>query len=190
MTHPRDVDDDSPVGGEHLAPVPPTVAALRSTLQSLIAESTALRVDVTRAEQARRRASHLNLGILGLLMLFVALLVAIGWQNNQLAHQVARTNAALADCTTPGGKCYAESGRRTGKAIADVIRAQVFMSECSRLWPGESGPAYDARLESCVNERLANGTLNPAPGRQAVPQPGAEPSAGAPSPRPSTTGGR
>lgn len=130
-------------------------AALNSTLADLIAESRTLRTDVHAAEAARRLASHVNLALLGLVGVLVALLLVVTWQGSQ-------TNARIADCTTAGGKCYEDSRARTGAAIADLIRAETFVAECARLYPGEAGPAFDRKMEACVANRLAV-TVQPSP---------------------------
>ncbi len=158
----------------------PHVAALKRSLTELIDESQALRVDVNAAEHARKRANAINLAMLALLGLFVFMLVGVTWQNNSLAHEVAKTNRTLADCLDPRGECYQQANERTGSAIQDIIRAELFMAECSRLYPGESGPAFDRKLEACVAERLAGPGLRPSP----APKPSASPSS---APR-STTG--
>lgn len=128
---------------------------LQKSLADLIGESQALRADVHTAEQARRQASRINLLAVGVLAVFVALLIVVTWQNNQLAHQVQDTNERMADCTTPGGACYAQSTKRTGDAITDVLLGYVYVSQCARLYPGESGPAFDRKMEQCVFDRLA-----------------------------------
>lgn len=145
-------------GGE-----PPAVEQLRASLSSLIAESQALRSDVHGAEVARKRANQINLGVLALLALFVALLVAIGWQNNQVIQRVNATNDQVASCTTPGGTCYDEGRARTNGAITSVVRISIYVSQCGRLYPGESGPEYDAKLQQCVMDRLAQAQASPAP---------------------------
>lgn len=133
------------------------VAPLQQSLADLIRESQALRVDVHTAEAARKRANHINLGVLGLLILFVALLVGIGWQGNV-------TNQRIADCTTAGGDCYEEGRKRTAAAIGDIIKVSIYMAECARLYPGEAGPEYDRKLEACVYGRLAQPTAAPSVG--------------------------
>jgi hypothetical protein len=148
---------------------------LGQSLADLVAESQALRVDVHSAEAARRRTGRINLGVLGLLVLFSAALLAVGWQNNRLSHQVAATNATLADCTLAGGKCYEQSKARTGDAIAAILHAEVAAVECARLWPGESGPELDRKLEACVAERLARYS-GPTPAPQPTPAPSVSPS--------------
>jgi hypothetical protein len=84
----------------------------------------------------------------------VLMVLGVAWQNNQIAMQVRDTNARVADCTTAGGACYREGQRRTGAAVGDITRASVYVAECARIRPGESGPVYDAYLEQCVAEKL------------------------------------
>lgn len=146
------------------------VSTLRNSLASLIDESQALRKDIHGAEEARRRANQINLALLGLLILFVGLLVAIGWQGNEAIDQARETNAAIADCTTPGGKCYEDSRKRAAEFTQDIILVSIYMSQCARLYPGEFGPEYDRKLQACVYERLSrNGDL--PPGGTATPSP-------------------
>lgn len=132
----------------------PGVATLSTSLTELLKESQALRSDVHAAESARRRAGRAILALLILLALFVALVGVVTWQNNQLTQKVTETNERMADCTTPGGRCYEEGTHRTSSAIGDIILASIYMSECARLFPGEVGPQYDRKLEACVYERL------------------------------------
>lgn len=145
----------------------PSVATLSNSLTELLAESQALRSDVHAAESARRRVGKVILALLAVLALFVALVGVVTWQNRQLVEKVNETNSTMADCTTPGGKCYEESAKRTGNAIGDIIRANIFMAQCARLYPGEVGPEYDRKLEACVFERLAEAAKQ----RQATPAP-------------------
>lgn len=132
----------------HDGPVSPAVAALQKELRDVVAEARALRADVQTAEQARRRANHINLAVLGLVVVFVLMLVGVGWQ-------ATTTNRQIADCTTPGGNCYEDGRARTSGAIVALTRISVYVSQCGRLYPGESGPEYDAKLERCVAEKLA-----------------------------------
>jgi hypothetical protein len=138
------------------------VTALESALQPLIDEAEGLRADVHAAETARRLSAKYNLGLLAAVVVGLVLVLTIGWQNNRLGRQVNQTNATLADCTLPTGKCYQAQQAGTGKAIADLIRAEAVVSECARLWPGESGPAYDRKLEVCVTARLTPPTVGPS----------------------------
>lgn len=145
---------NEPDGGQ-LSASAASAAQLRKSLAELVAESQALRTDVHAAEQARTKATRLNLMVLVALCVPILLLLALGWQNNQLARELHDTNERIADCTTVGGHCYEEGRKRTGSAIQDVISAEIFMAQCARLFPDEVGPSYDRKLENCVAERLA-----------------------------------
>lgn len=143
--------------------------ALSEHLRGLTGQAEALRSDVhaaeaarRRAEAARRRANRINLGVLAVVALLVAAMLVIGYQNNQLAQEVSRTNEQVADCTTPGRRCYEEGRARTNGAVAAVVRISVFVSQCGRLYPGESGPEYDRKLERCVAEKLAAAQPSPS----------------------------
>jgi hypothetical protein len=140
-------------------PSPDHVLPLTDKLAALLAESQALRGDVHGAELARRRAGTINLVLLAVLAALVLSMLAVTWQTHQSTRRLDETNARMADCTTPGGRCYEEGRARTGGAITDIIRSEVFMAECARLYPTESGPAYDRKLEACVMERLAGPDL-------------------------------
>lgn len=129
---------------------------LEPLLARMLIQGDALRTDVHAAERARRIAAAINLGLLGLLVVLVALFGVV-------MLQVSQTNERVADCTTPGGRCYEDGRARTGSAVADLIRAEVAVAECARQWPGESGPAFDRKLEACVAERLQRAREIPAP---------------------------
>ncbi len=141
--------------------------ALRQSLADLVAESKNLRGDVAKDAAERRRANRLNLAFLAVITGFVLGSVILVWQNNHLSHQVNDLTQQMADCTTPGGNCYTKANERTGSAIADIVRAEIYMAQCARLFPGESGPSYDTKLEACVYERLAD----PARKRSPAPSP-------------------
>ncbi len=136
-------------------PMPAGEAELRRQLDSILDEAQRLRGDVHSAELARKRATKINLVVLVVLAGFVAMLLAIGYQNNQLAHNTSKTNEAIEDCSTPGGACYEDGRQRTAKAIDDIVKVSIYMAECARLYPGESGSEYDRKLEACVFARLA-----------------------------------
>lgn len=149
----------------------PNPSTIADALQPLLDEAEALRSDVHAAENARKLSARYNLGMLGLVAVGLVAVLAIGYQNNKLGHQVAQANATLADCTVPGGVCYQEGQARTGKAIQDVLRAEIAVSECARLFPGESGTAYDKKIEACVYARLAQSAAPATP----TPTPSASP---------------
>lgn len=138
-----------------------SVDELKRSLADLIEESQALRTDVksadkTRAQEneVRRKENRINLALIGMLAIFVLMVLGVAWQNNQIASSTADTNRRIADCTTAGGQCYEDGQRRTAVIVGDITRASVYVIECTRLRPGESGPAYDAFLEQCVAEKL------------------------------------
>lgn len=150
--------------------VPPSVAHLRQSLTDLIAESQALRSDVHRAEAARRRITVISLALIAAMIVPLVILLVLVVQNNGISREVHDTNEVIADCTNPSGKCAQQNSRRTGEAIGDIIRAEIYMAQCSRLYPGESGPEFDRKLEKCVYDRLAafaaqraQGTAGPTP---------------------------
>lgn len=132
-----------------------SAAILHESLSALIAESQSLRADVHTAEVARRRNALVNMGVLLMLALFVLLVLTVSLQNNQLSRQVRDANARVVDCTTAGGNCYEQGKARTGAAITAILRADIYVAECARLYPGESGPAFDAKMEACVEAKLA-----------------------------------
>jgi hypothetical protein len=154
------------------APAESPAEVLRASLEALVAESQALRADVHSAEEGRRRANKINLAVLAFVALFVVGLAAIGWQNNQVINEVQRANNRLVDCTTPGGVCYGQGQARTGAAIAALTRVSIYVSQCGRLYPGESGPEYDVKVERCVGERLAQAQASAAPSPGASLSPG------------------
>ncbi len=139
----------------------PLVESITGHLEDIIEESRGLRGDVRQAERARRKASAFNLAVLIVLAVALLAVAGLGWQNNQLAERQNETNRRMADCTTPGGRCYEESRARTSGAIATVVRISVYVSQCGRLYPGESGPEYDAKLEKCVAGKLATASEPP-----------------------------
>lgn len=147
---------------------PAPVEALRASLNEVLVEAQALRVDVHGAEAARRRANTINLGVLGLLVVFVALLIAVGWQGNTAIHESRQANERIADCTTPGGECYEQGRVRTDGAIRVLTTMSIYVSQCGRLFPGEAGPEYDRKLEQCVAQKISvalgtSGAPSPSP---------------------------
>lgn len=143
----------------------PLVDAITGHLEDIIQESKALRGDVRQAERARRKAAAFNLAVLVVLAVALLAVGALGWQNNKLAQRQDETNRRIADCSTPGGRCYEEGRTRTSGAIAAVVRISVYVSQCGRLYPGESGPEYDKKLDACVAAKLAAATPGPTPPR-------------------------
>jgi hypothetical protein len=158
------LNDPSADPADHSADKP--VAALSHALATLSAELAALRDDVKADMRARIRKQHSIVVALAVLAVVMILGIILSVQTNRIAGDARTTNERMADCTTPGGGCYREGQRRTGEAVGDILKASIYMAECSRLRPGESGPAFDAFLERCVADRLAAAepTPGPAPG--------------------------
>ncbi len=143
---------------------------LADTLALIPEGIAALRSDVHAAEESRRKANRLNLFLLVVAVVLVAVAGVVGWQNNRLGNDVRNTNEHIADCTTAGGRCYEEGRARGNDAISAVVRISILVSQCGRLYPGESGPEYDQKLENCVVDRLQRAqattpTPTPAPTR-------------------------
>lgn len=128
-----------------------------------------LRLDVKVADARAQSRNRINMALLGMLVLFVGAILVVAFQNNTIAQQTRTTNDKMADCSTPGGKCYEEGAVRTGNAIKSVLRAQIALGECSRLYPGEAGPAFDVKLRDCVYERIATDPGPPPPVLKATP---------------------
>jgi len=148
-------------------PEQPTSGAvpIGQSLRDLIGEAQALRIDVQESEAARRRAElaqrrfSIVLGAaLALLTLFSVLLFVVVRQLYDTADRNRALNERIADCTTAGGTCYERSGERTGAAVQQLVRSQLYIIECSRELPiaeNPPGDAFDARFEKCVADRLA-----------------------------------
>lgn len=153
-------------------PVPNAVTTLRDDLGKLVDEAQALREDVQRAEKRaardaedRRRATIVGVGALVLVTLalvlmavFMVILFGAVRQIDSVATRNAALNERIADCSTAGGKCYEEGAKRTGQAIQQLIDSQLYIIECSRELPiaeNPPGPAFDAKFEKCVADRLA-----------------------------------
>ena len=138
------------------------VAELEKGLSALSAKAEGLRTDLKAAEKSRRAATRVNVALLGLVALFVGMLTAIGWQVNQGIEANRETSRRIADCTTAGGSCYEEGRKRGEAAIGALTKISIYVSQCGRLYPGESGPEYDRKIELCVAERLRLATPSPS----------------------------
>lgn len=153
--------------------LPDGTTPLGKSLAALLAEARGVRQDVQEDQRQRREVAHTlrRAAKTGLIVaafcavLLVAMLAVVLYTNRtaKAAEDAARdsrdASARIADCTTAGGKCYAESQKRTGVAIQQLIRGQLYIIECSRELPiaeNPPGPAFDARFEKCVADRLAD----------------------------------
>lgn len=142
---------------------------LRRTLAAVVAEAAALRADVLAAKESqerearlRRRENRTTMVGIGVLSVFMLGVLGVAWQNNQIARDTRSTNAQIVSCTTPAGACFKDGQARTGQAVGDILKASIYMAECSRLRPGQSGPAFDTFLEQCVADKLVR-VDNPQP---------------------------
>lgn len=138
------------------APIPEPPSGVASSLEAVLAESRRIREDAAAERVAQRRFNRIMAGTVAGLLIVVLLLVGV-------AFQVKRTNDAIVSCTTPSGACAKQGKEQTGRAVGDILKASIYMAECARLHPGESGPAFDRFLERCVAEKLAASNASPAP---------------------------
>lgn len=121
-------------------------AHLTESLNNLGAAARDLAAE-TRAERlAQRRRDRLVVALLALVALLVASLVMLALVNRRTNTQNRQIIQQIGDCTTAGGTCYEDGQRRTGDAIAELVRAQLLVEACAQV------PANDtaAELERCV----------------------------------------
>lgn len=131
---------------------------------------------ITLGEKLREEAGRRQNRILVVLAALLVLSLFGNVATLQVASSAKATSEAVADCTTAHGKCYEAGRARTGDAISDLIVSQLAVVQCARLYPGESGPAYDAKLAACVRERVL--AAQKAREAQPSPSPSAVPSGG------------
>lgn len=63
-----------------------------------------------------------------------------------------RTNSQiLIDCTSPTGKCYQASEKRTGSAIGTINQVSIYAAYCSKI-PSNTTVK---EIETCINKELA-----------------------------------
>ncbi len=143
-------------------PTRPNPAGVLSTdLKSLVKELGSLRADVERADTRRKRENGYILAAAGCLAIPILLMLAIAWQQLSIARN-ARTAAEgaqraahrIEDCTTPAGKCYADSSRRTGGAVANILRGNVVIAECRQQRSPDTSVAAQRELETCITDGL------------------------------------
>lgn len=150
-------------------------------MTSILEEAKQLRLDYQQQTAESRRSSRILMGAIAALIALIIPMVILLIINTQVMRQSNETARVIADCTTPGGRCYDEGRSRTSGAIGDIVRASVYMSQCSRLYPGEYGEEFDRKLEACVNERLSKAaTQRQSPSPSPSVSPSTPASAGAP----------
>lgn len=133
-----------------------TVEELRRSIDSAALEAQGLRRDVEAADKRRTKENTYVIAVGAALILPILLMLALGWQSvhtSQDAREAARQAKATADqiasCTTPAGKCYQDSNKRTSGAVQNLVKAQLAIAECAKV------TATDAQLEACVARKLA-----------------------------------
>lgn len=82
---------------------------------------------------ARNKRDRLHLVLLAVVVLMVAGLGMLGFQNRQLNDGNAEILQSIRDCTTDGGGCYEESENRTGQFIAQLVTAQFDIAWCVKV---------------------------------------------------------
>lgn len=152
--------------------------AMREALAPLVTESQELRNDMRTSDEIQRKRNMISMGVMGTIAAAMILMAFMVYQTNQVAQQMRSITETMAECTTPGGPCYEKGNARTATAIGDIIAANIYMAQCARLYPGEVGPEYDAKLNKCVYGRLAEAArkreqATPSPTPSPVPSPSA-----------------
>lgn len=97
-------------------------------------------------KHARRQKYVIGIGVVVAMLIGGLLFVAV---------QAKYTADRIASCTTAGYSCY-EQNKKTGNELSKlIIYGGTYAIECARMFPDEKGDAFNAKLEACVNERLA-----------------------------------
>lgn len=172
---------------------------LARRLEDVVAESKALRADVAVAERQRGRELRQQAAQIQqraaesrrqrwALIIIAGLLAIVGLvalQNRGISRDAAEsagaartTSAQLQDCVVPTGTCYRNGQARTGRAVLDISRTQLYIVECARALPVEEyppGPKFDAAFERCVAARLALPPAVPKPSPSPSPSPARSP---------------
>lgn len=126
-------------------------AHLTETLNNLGDAARALTDEVRADRRARRHRDRRMMALLVVLALLVVALAALGLMNRRTNEQNAELVRQIKDCTTAGGACYERGQARTGSAVAQVVRAQVFIDLCGR----DPGNDTAAEMQACVAELAA-----------------------------------
>lgn len=133
-------------------------------LNALLSESQRLRADVRERERRQRRLMALIAAAVVVCLVLVTSVVVLLVQNRQrgndtrtLLRASIATNERIADCTTAGGKCYEEGGKRSAALIQLLLQSQKQIALCQA--------STDTRneLEKCIDEALEAMTPRPEP---------------------------
>lgn len=136
-----------------------TVEELRRSIDAAALEAQGLRRDVELADKRRAKENLYVIAVGAALILPILLMLALGWQSvrtardaQDAARQAKATSDQIASCTTPAGKCYQDSGKRTSGAVQNLVRTQLAIAECAKV------TATDAQLEACVARKMRPST--------------------------------
>lgn len=126
------------------------VVELRNSLEELVSESRALRVDIGSFERSRRRGALINAVFSALAVCAMVLIGTIAYQNNELS-------ATIKSCTTPGQPCYMEQRRSTNSSVNQLVRSSIYAAQCQR------STKTDQELEDCVETKIKNAVAGTTP---------------------------
>lgn len=102
-----------------------------------------------RPELIRKRAITIALSRLMLIMFVLWMTIMMGfiaWTTYEAEQQRDR----LIDCTTPGGRCFEDSQKRTADAVGNLNEITVFAAACA----DKAGVNTVAQIQACVLDEL------------------------------------
>jgi hypothetical protein len=147
-------------------PLHTSILGLRQQLEHVVTESAAYRHEVedfkraqiekdAKRDRARKREN--SIAVLVAIAICIPILIMLGLllQNLGIARD-ARTSAAEAkrtastieDCIIPTGQCYQDASKRTGGAVANIVKINLAIAICQ-----ETTSTVEA-LRACVDTRL------------------------------------
>lgn len=136
-------------------------------LSRLLSESEQLRADVADRERRNRRLVMLvGAGVVLALLMIVSVVVLLvqsrqrGADTRALIRANSSTNAQIADCTSPTGKCYQEGAKRSAALIQQLIEAQKQIALCRAQTADNREAVTD--LNICIDKALEP-VLGPKP---------------------------
>jgi hypothetical protein len=120
----------------------------------------AVRQDGLDRRKENRRLMVASLVLVALLVLSVTVLLqnrARSLQNGQILKNSAETSEFIANCTTPGRKCYEDNLRNQEKIIRQLIDANKALVQCAKV------TNTDDELDACMNARLGGASPSASP---------------------------
>lgn len=133
----------SEYGGELAGdPTGGAIVAVGEAIRELGEAGRMVAEEVKHDRQQRRRTDRVVMLLLVLLVLAVGAAGAFGYQSYKL-------NNFIADCTTPGGKCYEASKAQNAANRSALTRANLFIVACTR-----TGARTDDELRTCIEKKL------------------------------------